>query len=340
MNRIVCFGEIMLRLNPEENNRFLQADNFEVSYAGSEASVSVSLSNFGLGAAFVSKIPNNEIGQSAINSLRKFGVDTSDIVRGGDRLGIYFVEKGASQRPSKVIYDRKYSAISMAEKGDFDWGRIFENADWFHFSGITPALSDNMARICFEACNAAKARNIRISCDLNYRNKLWTSEKACKVMAPLMEFVDVCIANEEDAEKVFGIKAENVDDDFQSISYEGYEYVAKKLADRFGFQMVALTLRESLSASRNLWSGLLYHGEKCYISKKYDINIVDRLGAGDSFCAGLIYSAIKGFNNQRTIEFAVAASCLKHTIECDFNLSDVSEIETLMNGGTSGRVQR
>lgn len=340
MNRIVCFGEIMLRLNPEGNKRFLQADKFESSYAGSEASVAVSLSNLGLNAAFVSKIPNNEIGQASINVLRKFGVDTTNIVRGGERLGIYFVEKGSSQRPSKVIYDRKYSAISMAEETDFEWDRIFRNANWFHFSGITPALGDNIAKICIQACKAAKLRNIIISCDLNYRNKLWTSEKACKVMTQLMEYVDICIGNEEDAEKVFGIKADNVSTDFQSISVEGYKAVAKNIADRFKIRNVVLSLRESISASRNLWSGLLYDGENYYISKKYDINIVDRLGAGDSFCAGLIYSLIQGFNHQKSIDFAAAASCLKHTIEFDFNLSDVSEIENLLGGDSSGRVLR
>lgn len=340
MGKIVCFGEIMLRLNPEGNLRFLQADSFNATYAGSEASVAVSLSNYGLDTTFVSKIPGNEVGQSAVNSLRKFGADTSLIVRGGERLGIYFVEKGSSQRPSKVIYDRKYSAISMAQKEDFDWDGIFEDAEWFHFSGITPALGDNVVDICIEACRQAKKKNIKVSCDLNYRNKLWTSEKASGVMAKLMEYVDICIGNEEDAEKMFGIKAEKRDSDFKSLDYNAYKTVAKELKDRFDFKMVAITLRESLSANRNLWSGLLYDGENYYISNKYDINIVDRLGAGDSFAAGLIYSIITGSSSEKSINFAVAASCLKHTIEYDFNLSSVEEIEKLANGDEAGRVQR
>lgn len=340
MGKIVCFGEIMLRLNPINNLRFLQADNFNASYAGSEASVAVSLSNYGLDAIFVSRIPQNEVGQSAVNSLRKFGVDTSRIVRGGERLGIYFVEKGASQRPSKVIYDRKYSAISMAQNEDFEWDRIFEDAEWFHFSGITPALGDNVAMICMEACRQARKRNVKVSCDLNYRNKLWTIEKASSVMTKLMEYVDVCIGNEEDAEKIFDIKATKVDRDFKSLDYTSYKAVAKELKDRFGFKMVAITLRESISANRNLWSGLLYDGEKYHISDKYDINIVDRLGAGDSFAAGLIYSIIIGSSTVKSINFAVAASCLKHTIEYDLNLSSVEEIEVLLNGDGSGRVQR
>lgn len=340
MGKIICFGEIMLRLNPIGNLRFLQADSFNASYAGSEASVAVSLSNYGLDATFVSEIPKNEIGQSAVNSLRKYGVDTSLIVREGERLGIYFVEKGASQRPSKVIYDRKYSAISMAQKDHFDWNKIFEDVDWFHFSGITPALGDNVADICHEACTQAKRRNIKVSCDLNYRNKLWTNEKASSVMTKLMEYVDICIGNEEDAEKMFGIKAEKRDSDFKSLDYDSYKTVAEELKDRFGFKMVAITLRQSLSANRNLWSGLLYDGEKHYISNEYDIDIIDRLGAGDSFAAGLIYSIIAGYSSKKSINFAVAASCLKHTIEYDFNLISVEEIEKLTNGDGSGRVQR
>lgn len=340
MSKIICFGEIMLRLNPSGNLRFLQTDSFHASYAGSEASFAVSLSNYGLDTAFVSKIPENDIGQSAVNSLRKFGVDTSLIVRGGERLGIFFVEKGSSQRPSKVLYDRKYSAMSMISNDDFDWNKIFESAQWFHFSGITPALGDNVADICLEACRQAKKRNIKVSCDLNYRNKLWTSEKASSVMTKLMEYVDVCIGNEEDAEKMFDIRPTRMSADFKSLDYASYKAVAKELKDRFGFEMVAITLRESLSANRNLWVGLLYDGERYHISDKYDINIVDRLGAGDSFAAGLIYSIINEYSCEKSIEFAVAASCLKHTIEYDFNLSSVEEIEKLANGDGSGRVQR
>ena len=340
MGKIICMGEIMLRLNPMDNLRFLQAESFNATYAGSEASVAVSLSNYGLETKFVSKIPKNEVGQSAVNSLRKFGVDTSLIVRGGERLGIYFVEKGASQRPSKVIYDRKYSSISMAQNIDFNWDNIFEDAEWFHFSGITPALGDNIVDICLEACKQAKKKNIKVSCDLNYRNKLWDSEKASGIMSKLMEYVDICIGNEEDAEKVFNIKAKKRESDFKLLDYSSYKEVAKELKDRFGFKMVALTLRESLSANRNLWSGLLYDGEEYHISSKYDIDIVDRLGTGDSFAAGLIYSIITGSSSEKSINFAVAASCLKHTIEYDFNFSTVEEVEKLANGDGSGRIQR
>ncbi len=338
--KVVCLGEIMLRLNPQNNLRFVQADNFNATYAGSEASITVSLASLGLNAAFITKVPDNEIGQAAVNSLRKFGVETNFIKREGERLGIYFVEKGASQRPSKVIYDRKYSAIAMAQQGDFDWEQIFKDAEWFHFSGITPALGDNVADICLEACKYAKSKGIKVSCDLNYRNKLWNTSKANEVMTKLMEFVDICIGNEEDAEKIFGITGNNGDDTYESIDYDAYKSVAQKLIDKFGFEMVALTLRESISANRNLWSGLLYNGQDYYISNKYDIDIVDRLGAGDSFCSGFIYSQITGLDYQKTVEFAVAASCLKHTIEFDFNLVSVNEIENLIGGDGSGRVKR
>jgi 2-dehydro-3-deoxygluconokinase len=338
--KIICFGEIMLRLNPTENLRFIQADKFHASYAGSEASVAVSLTNYGLDSAFISNIPNNEIGQAAINSLRKFGVDTSLINRIGDRLGIYFVEKGVSQRPSKVVYDRKFSAIAMASNSDFNWKEILQGAEWFHFSGITPALGDNVADICLEACKQAKKYNIKVSCDLNYRNKLWSSEKAKIVMTKLMKYVDIIIGNEEDAEKIFDIKAENTNENFSNLDIDSYKSVAQKLKDKFDFELVALTLRESISADRNLWSGLLYDGKEYCLSNKYDINIVDRLGAGDSFAAGLIYSLVSGYKSEKIINFAVAASCLKHTIEYDFNLSSVHEVESLIEGNTSGRVQR
>lgn len=340
MGKIICFGEIMLRLNPIRNLRFLQADSLNASYSGSEANVAVSLANYGLDSAFISKIPNNELGQSAINSMRKYGVDTNLISRGGERLGIYFVEKGASQRPSKVIYDRKYSAIAMSSYDDFNWSKIFEDCEWFHFSGITPALGDNVAETCIRACKEAKKNNIKISCDLNYRNKLWTSKKALEVMTKLMEYVDVLIGNEEDAEKIFGIKADDVDKNFSNIDINSYKSVSKKLKDKFDLELVALTLRESISADRNLWSGLMYDGEKYYLSNKYDINIVDRLGGGDSFAAGIIYSMINGYEPENIINFAVASSCLKHTIEHDFNLITVNEVEALIKGDESGRVQR
>lgn len=341
MAKIVTFGEIMLRLAPEGYLRFVQADKFTAVYGGGEANVAVSLSNYGMDAAFVTKLPKNPIGDSALNFLRQFGVDTKKIVRGGDRVGIYYCEKGASQRPSKVVYDRAHSSISEAKKGDFNWDEIFTaDTEWFHFTGITPALGPDVAALCMEACQAAKAKGITVSCDLNYRKNLWTTEEAGRVMAPLMEFVDVCIANEEDAEKVFDIKSEGTDVTGGHLSHAGYEEVAAKLKERFNFDKVAITLRGSLSASDNTWSGMLYNGSECDFAKEYNVRIVDRVGGGDSFCGGLIYALVSGMNNKDAVEFAVAASCLKHTIEGDANHVTVDEVKTLMGGDGSGRVQR
>lgn len=338
--KVITFGEIMLRLAPEGYYRFVQADTFGATYGGGEANVAVSLSNYGLDAKFVTKLPKHEIGQAAVNALRKYGVDTSYISRGGSRVGIYFLEKGASQRPSKVIYDRANSAIYEASKEDFDWEKIFEGAEWFHFTGITPALNDSVADICIDACKAAKKMGLTISCDLNYRNKLWSKEKAGNVMATLCEFVDVCIANEEDAADVFGIHAENTDVTKGNVNHEGYKSVAKQLSDRFGFSKVAITLRESISANDNNWAAMLFDGSEYLFSKKYNVHIVDRVGGGDSFGAGLIYSLINNFSSRDAIEFAVAASCLKHAVEGDFNLVSVDEVNKLAGGDGSGRVQR
>lgn len=340
MGKVVTFGEIMLRLAPEGYYRFVQSKSFGATYGGGEANVAVSLANFGLDVRYVTKLPKHEIGQAAVNSLREFGVDTNYITRGGERVGIYFLEKGASQRPSKVIYDRAGSAIAKATTADFDWNKIFEDVEWFHFTGITPALGDNVAEICLEACKAAKARNITVSCDLNYRKNLWSREKAGQVMAGLMEYVDVCIANEEDASDVFGIKADDTDITSGKLSHEGYKSVAKQLADRFGFNKVAITLRGSISANDNNWAAMLYDGSNYYFSKNYLIHIVDRVGGGDSFGAGLIYSFLTGAQPQDALEFAVAASCLKHTIEGDFNMVSVDEVRKLAGGDGSGRVQR
>ena len=279
--KVVTFGELMLRLAPEGYYRFVQADTLGATFGGGEANVAVSLANYGLDAKFVSKLPTHEIGQAAVNSLRKYGVDTTDIVRGGDRVGIYYLEKGASQRPSKVIYDRAGSSIATASKSDFDWKKIFEGVSWFHFTGITPALNDEVAEICLEACKAAKEAGVTISCDLNYRNKLWSKEKAGKVMAELCQYVDVCIANEEDAADVFGITSKGTDVTTGTVNHEGYKDVAKQLADRFGFEKVAITLRESISANDNNWSAMLYDGKDYYFSKKYKMHIVDRVGGGD-----------------------------------------------------------
>ena len=340
MKKAVTFGEIMMRLNPEGNQRFLQAEKFEASYAGGEANVSVSLSNYGVKASFVSKVPAHEIGQNAINALRHFGVETDHVVRGGSRLGLYYVENGASQRASKVIYDRAGSAIALADPADFDWDTIFDGADWFHWTGITPALGGNLPQICLEACKKAKERGLTVSCDLNFRKKLWTSAQANKVMSQLMPYVDVCIANEEDAKDVFGIEAENTDINAGKIDHQGYISVARQLSQRFGFKKVAITLRGSISASDNDWAAMLYEDGEAVFSPTYRIHIVDRVGGGDSFGGGLIYSQLVGKNNQDSINFAVAASCLKHTIEHDFNLVSVAEVEALAAGNASGRVQR
>jgi len=338
--RVVTFGEIMLRLAPNGYYRFFQNDQMQATFGGGEANVAVSLANFGLDSAYVTKLPDHAIGQAAVDALRYFGVDTDPIVRGGERVGIYYLEKGASQRGSVCIYDRKYSAIQMAEPTDFDWDAIFEGADWFHFTGITPALGANLVQICKEACEAAKKRNIKISCDLNYRGKLWTREQARAAMTDLCQYVDVCISNEEDAKDVFGIEAENTDIYGGKLNHEGYKSVAKQLADKFGFEKVAITLRSSISASDNDWAAMLYDGEDYYFSKSYRLHIVDRVGGGDSFGAGLIYSLLTGKSSARAIEFAVAASALKHSIEGDFNRVSVKEVEKLAKGDGSGRVQR
>ena len=338
--KVVTFGEIMLRLAPEGYLRFTQADKFGVVYGGGEANVSVSLANYGIDSAFVTKLPKHEIGQAAVNSLRRFGVDTSMIVRGGDRVGIYYNEKGASQRPSKVIYDRAYSSIAMASAEDFAWDKIFDGVDWFHFTGITPALNPTVAAICLDACKAAKERGVKISCDLNFRKKLWSREQANKTMTELCKYVDVCISNEEDAHDVFGIDAENTDIAGGKLNHEGYKSVARQLAEKFGFEKVAITLRSSISANDNDWAALLYDGKEYCFSKSYHMHIVDRVGGGDSFGGGLIYSCLMGYSTQDAVEFAVAASCLKHSIEGDFNAVSVAEVQALAGGNGTGRIQR
>lgn len=340
MKKVVTFGEIMLRLAPNGYYRFFQDDQLQATFGGGEANVAVSLANYGLDASFVTKLPSHAIGQSAVNSLRKYGVDTSKIVRGGDRLGIYFLEKGASQRGSVCIYDRAHSAIAEAQPSEFDWDSIFEGADWFHFTGITPALGANMVETCRQACIAAKKHGVKISCDLNYRGKLWTRAEAQAAMTDLCQYVDVCISNEEDAKDVFGIEAENTDIYGGKLNKDGYKSVAKQLADKFGFEKVAITLRTSISANDNDWAAMLYDGENYCFSKEYHLHIVDRVGGGDSFGGGLIYALLSGKDSQQAIEFAVAASALKHSIEGDYNMVTVSEVEKLAGGDSSGRVQR
>lgn len=338
--RVVTFGELMLRLAPNGYYRFFQNDQMQATFGGGEANVAVSLANYGIDSVYVTKLPKHAIGQGAVDSLRYFGVDTSKIVRGGDRVGIYFLEKGASQRGSVCIYDRAHSAIATASIKDFDWDNIFEGADWFHFTGITPALGKNVAEICVEACKAAKKRGVKISCDLNYRGKLWTRKEARETMTELAKYIDVCISNEEDAKDVFGIEAEDTDIYSGKLNHAGYKSVAKQLADKFGFEKVAITLRTSISASDNDWAGMLYDGEKYCFSKSYHLHIVDRVGGGDSFGGGLIYSLLSGKSTQDAIEFAVAASALKHSIEGDYNRVSISEVEKLANGDGSGRIKR
>ena len=341
--KVVTFGEIMLRLSTQGFSRFIQAQNFDVTFGGGEANVSVALANFGLNSFFVTALPNHEIGQSAVNHLRRFGVNTNSISRKGDRIGIYFLETGASQRASKVIYDRANSAIANVERKDFDWENILENCTWFHWTGITPAIGKNVQLVLKDALETAKSKKIKVSCDLNFRKKMWSTEEAQKVMIPLMEYVDVCIANEEDAEKSLGEKLGKTQIEKAAIDEEGYFKTAELLKNKYDFEAVAITLRESFSASRNGWSAILLDNKNCkspYRSKKYDIQIVDRVGGGDSFASGLIYGLLNYENTKNALEFAVAASCLKQTIPGDFNLVTVDEVEKLIKGDGSGRVER
>lgn len=340
MAKIVTMGEIMLRLSTPGSSRFIQSDSFDVNYGGGEANVAVSLQNYGDEAYFVSKVPEHEIGQAAINSLRRFGVHTDYIVRGGSRLGIYYLETGISIRPSKVIYDRAHSSISEAQPSDFDFDTIFRDAKGFHWSGITPALSESAAECVRQACIAAKKAGVIISCDLNYRKKLWTPEKAQSIMRPLMQYVDICIGNEEDAQMCLGYKPD-ADVDSGKTDAEDYKQVFIKGVEEWGFKYIVSTLRESFSASDNGWKALIYDGKDFYLSRRYEINpIVDRVGGGDSFSAGIIHGLANGMSQERTLEFAVAASALKHTIPGDVNMVSLAEVESLMNGNGNGRVER
>ena len=340
MAKIVTMGEIMLRLSTPNNEKFIQADEFDINYGGGEANVAVSLANYGHEAEFITAVPANPIGECAVAALRKYNVGTKHIARSGERLGIYFLETGSAMRASNVVYDRAHSSISTATADQFNFDEIFADADWFHFTGITPALGDNVAAICLEACKAAKAKGITVSCDLNYRNKLWSKEKAGQVMGELCKYVDVCISNEEDANDVFGIKSEGTEVTAGELNKEGYKEVAQKLTDRFGFKKVAITLRTSISANDNRWAAMLYEDGQSYFSKEYLMHIVDRVGGGDSFGGGLIYACLNDYAPQDTIEFAVAASCLKHSVEGDFNMVSVDEVKKLAGGDASGRVQR
>jgi len=342
--KVVTFGEIMLRLAPPGLQRFTQARSFDVIYGGGEANVAVSLANYGIPVEYVTRLPKNEIGEACLQFIRQYGVGTSKIVWGGDRLGIYFLETGAMQRGSLVIYDRAGSSISTIEPGMVDWKTVFADADWFHWTGITPAISKGAADVCLEAVKAARQAELTVSCDLNYRAKLWKwGKKAGEVMSELVALSDIAIGNEEDADKVFGIRAPGVNVTAGQVSADAYRFVCKELVKRFpSLKTIAITLRGSISASHNTWSGVLWHDGTLLSATQYDItHIVDRVGGGDAFCGGLIYGLkTYGQDRQKALEFAVAASCLKHTILGDFNLMSVAEVEKAMGGDTSGRVSR
>jgi 2-dehydro-3-deoxygluconokinase len=338
--KVVTLGEIMLRLSTPDFKRFVQADSFDVTYGGGEANVAAALCNYGLHGTFVTKVPNNPIGQSAINHLRRYGVDTRFIARGGDRLGIYFLETGASMRASQVVYDRAGASIADVDPSEFDWDAILDGADWFHTTGITPALSDKAALLAESALKAAKAKGITTSIDLNYRKKLWSKEKARQVMTELCRHVDVCIGNEEDADTTLGFKAAHTDVTKGELDLDGYKDVFRQMREKFGFKVIASSLRESHSASDNGWSALVYDGDNFHHTRKYQVRIVDRVGSGDSFASGLIYGLVTGMSMPDAAEFGVAASAIKHTIPGDLNHATLAEVKDLLKGDGSGRVQR
>jgi 2-dehydro-3-deoxygluconokinase len=341
MAKVVTFGEIMLRLATPRRERFTQAREFEVTYGGGECNVAVSLVHFGVDATFVTAIPDNDIGQACINYVRQFGVDTSQILRQGKRLGIYFLESGAAMRASKVVYDRAGSSIAEIKTGTVDWEKVFKGADWFHFTGITPAVSKSAAEVCAEASEAAAHLGLTVSADMNYRKNLWSPAEAQATMKPLMKHVDVAIGNEEDAEKCLGVAAEGVDVTTGEINPEAYRPVLQTLADNFGFKKIGITLRESQSADDNDWSAIYYDGGKISTGRKYAVRIVDRVGGGDAFSAGIIYGNLQsGWSAQQVLDFAVASSAMAHTFHGDFNLVTVKEVMAVAGGDVSGRVQR
>lgn len=343
MAKVVTMGEIMLRLSTPNNEKIIQADEFDINYGGGEANVAVSLANYGHDAEFVTKVPDNPIGAAAVAALRKYGVETKHIAKGGERLGIYFLETGSAMRASSVIYDRAHSAISEADISDFDFDEIFKDADWFHFTGITPAVSDKAAELTEAALKAAKKHGVKVSCDLNFRKKLWSSEKAQKVMTNLMQYVDVCIGNEEDAEKVLGFKPGNTDVTSGELELAGYKSIFEQMVAKFNFEYVISSLRVSHSASDNGWSACIYSRDtkEFYHSREYRITpIVDRVGGGDSFAGGVICGFVDGKDFKQALEYGVAASALKHTIPGDFNLVTRADVDSLAGGDGSGRVQR
>lgn len=337
--KVLTFGELLLRLSAPGYEKLFQSDSLKATFCGGEANVAVSLANFGVNSCFVTKLPDNDIGHASARSLDYFKVDTSKIIYGEGRMGLYYLEKGASQRPSKIIYDRQYSAMSLANEGEFNWDDLLKDVDWFHWTGITPALSNNCFNILLKACKKAKEKGIIVSCDLNYRKKLWSSDDAQKAMRELVKYVDVCIGNEEDAQLALGIES-NSNVENAELSISDYENIARTIEKEYGCRYVAFTLRESYSASRNGWSGIFYHNGKSFVSKKYDIQLIDRVGGGDSFSAGLIYSLINKMDEDKAINFAVSASCLKQTIEGDYNRISVDDVFSLMENGGNGRIKR
>lgn len=335
--QVVTFGELLLRLDPPGFQRFIQADSFEARYTGAEANVAISLACFGMNAFVVSKVPDHEIGQSCINYLRRFGVDTSFIARGGNRLGVIYIETGASHRPSKVIYDRTHSSINDISTGELNWDDIFVGKHWFHFSGTAPALSTNVLAVLEEGLIAAHNKHLTISCDCNYRSKLWSTDEAGRVLSRLLPYVDVFLGGIDDTEKIFGI---SLPESLQDKPNEAAEYSAQRLAEMFNISWVAMPLRHGSSASNNLYTGMVFHDNHAHFSREYDVDIIDRIGAGDAFAAGIIYQILSENRPEDVIEFATAAACLKHTIIGDFNLSSLQEVFQLVNGYQSSRVQR
>jgi 2-dehydro-3-deoxygluconokinase len=339
--KIVLFGELMMRLSTKRHERIVQAREFDVSYSGAEANLGVALQAMGIDSYLVSSVPANAVGEACLYYLRQFAVNLDNVKKNGFRLGIYYVETGAAQRPSTFLYNRKGSSITELRPGDFDWDAIFAGKHWFHFTGITPALADSVAEMTMEACRAAKKHGVTVSCDLNFRRKLWSQEKAREVMTALMQHVDVLFTNEEEAETVFGIQAHETNVKAGKLSAPGYEDVAVQLYDKFSLKCVSISLRGSISATANDWCGMLYDGRRCYTSRKYHIDyIVDRIGGGDAYSSGIIYGLLTGQDLQETVDFAAAASCLKHSIHGDFNLVSFDEILALMGGDASGRIQR
>ena len=338
--KVVTMGEIMLRLSTPNNEKFIQADEFDVNYGGGEANVAVSLANYGHEAQFVTAVPDNELGECAVAALRKYNVGTQNIARCGERLGIYYLESGSSMRPSKVVYDRAHSSISTATAADFDFDKIFEGVDWFHFTGITPAISDSAAVLTEEALKAAKKHGVKVSVDLNFRKKLWSSEKAQKVMKNLMQYVDVCIGNEEDAELVLGFKPGDTDVTSGELELAGYKSIFEQMVDKFNFEYCVSSLRVSHSASDNGWSAAVCDGNTLYCGKQYDLHIIDRVGGGDSFASGFLHGITSGMSMEKSLEFAIAAAAIKHTIPGDINYIKEDEVLALMDSDGSGRVQR